>query len=336
MARQPRFLASGVLYHVVARGNHRQPTFLADPDYHAYLLRLATYRKRYGVNVYAYCLMPNHVHLLLETSGEPLSKFMQGVQQSYTQRFNRVHGTVGHLFQARYKAIVCDKDEYFVTLARYIHLNPVRAGLVERPEAYPYSGHRAYLEHDGLALVDVGPILRMLGGRKEYRRFVLAGLGAGHDDSYYQTEEQQFLGSRPTAQRAGHTAQSTGLPPPQPLDPVLDELARGIRVDPAMLRGANRTHSVSRARAIVAFVLVRRFGYRVTDVAVALARDSTSVSAMLLRLAMRLESDARLAAEVEELSETVRMQGLTPSGAQSAISARPAKMIAAPAIRERG
>ena len=82
MARRPRLFAPGLLYHVMVRGNQRQKTFLTDHDYQAYLERLAKYHKRYGVALYAYCLMPNHVHLLLETSGEPLSKFMQGLQQS--------------------------------------------------------------------------------------------------------------------------------------------------------------------------------------------------------------------------------------------------------------
>ena len=112
MARRPRLFAPGLLCHVIARGNQRQATFLTDLDYQAYLTRLETYRKRYGVMLYAYCLMPNHVHLLLQTSEVPLAKFMQGLQQSYTQRFNRVHGKVGHLFQGRYKAIVCERDEY--------------------------------------------------------------------------------------------------------------------------------------------------------------------------------------------------------------------------------
>src|SRR6266540_71048 len=145
MARRPRLFAPGLLYHVIARGNQQQLTFLTDLDYQAYLIRLATYRQRYGVVLYAYCLMPNHVHLLLQTSEPPLAKFMQGLQQSYTQRFNRVYGKVGHLFQGRYKAIVCERDEYLAALIRYIHLNPVRARLVRDPEAYPYSGHRAYL-----------------------------------------------------------------------------------------------------------------------------------------------------------------------------------------------
>jgi REP element-mobilizing transposase RayT len=91
VARRPRLFVPGLFYHVIVRGNQKQKTFLVDQDYQAYLERLAKYRKKYDIVLYAYCLMPNHVHLLLETSGEPLSKFMQGLQQSYTQYFNRAH-----------------------------------------------------------------------------------------------------------------------------------------------------------------------------------------------------------------------------------------------------
>ena len=96
MARRPRLLAPGVLYPVIVRGNQRQKTFLSDPDYQAYLERLGRYRQRLDVIVYAYCLMPHHVHLLVETTSEPLSKFMPGLQQSYTQYFNRAHCEEGH------------------------------------------------------------------------------------------------------------------------------------------------------------------------------------------------------------------------------------------------
>src|SRR5437867_3530730 len=144
MARRPRVNAPGLLYHVIVRGNQRQKTFRDKRDYEGYLERLARYQKRFAVKVYAYCLMPNHVHLLLEVSSAPLSKFMQGLQQAYTQYFNRRHHKVGHLFQGRYHAIICDKDAYLLALVRYIHLNPIRAKLTRRPEQFRYSGHREY------------------------------------------------------------------------------------------------------------------------------------------------------------------------------------------------
>ena len=124
MARKPRVEYDGAFYHVIVRGNQQQRTFDDDQDRIVYLERLEHYRQRYGFRLFAYILMSNHVHLLLETKSVPLSKIMQGVQFSYTQRYNRRHRKVGHLFQGRYKAILFDRDAYLLELVRYIHLNP--------------------------------------------------------------------------------------------------------------------------------------------------------------------------------------------------------------------
>jgi len=305
MARRPRLFAPGLLYHVIARGNQQQLTFLTDLDYQAYLIRLATYRQRYGVVLYAYCLMPNHVHLLLQTSEPPLAKFMQGLQQSYTQRFNRVYGKVGHLFQGRYKAIVCERDEYLAALIRYIHLNPVRARLVRYPEAYPYSGHRAYLTVDRAGLIDPGPVLCTLGGVRAYRRFVLAGIGSGHEQRYYEIEDQQFLGTSGFAQRIGQQgALPSGTLPRKPLDAVVAELADRLALNASTLRSPDRSQRVISARAAVSFVLVRRLGYPAVDVAAALGRDTSTISNIVSRLGRRLESNDAAAADVACLSRS--------------------------------
>jgi putative transposase len=148
----------------MARGNHRQPVFLAPRDYRVYLARFRFYRVEHQIAVYAYCLMPNHVHFLIQQGPVPVARFMQGLQQSYTQYFNRQHSTVGHLFQGRYKAIDCADDGYLAALVRYIHLNPVRAQLVSSPELYPYSGHSAYLSGRATRLVDPSRVLAIIGG----------------------------------------------------------------------------------------------------------------------------------------------------------------------------
>ncbi|MDH3446174.1 MAG: transposase, partial [Deltaproteobacteria bacterium] len=196
MARRPRVFAPGLLYHVIVRGNQRRQTFRSDKDYRAYLDRLEKYRAKFRVLIYAYCLMPNHVHLLLETGSSPLAKFMQGLQQSYTQYFNRTHRKVGHLFQGRYKAIICEKDSYLLALVRYIHLNPVRAGLVKRPERYLYSGHKSYLISGTAKILETGPLLELLGGKKRYEQFVLEGMSESHNEEYYAVEDQRFLGEK--------------------------------------------------------------------------------------------------------------------------------------------
>jgi putative transposase len=311
MARQRRLMLPGLLYHVIARGNRRQPTFLTERDYNEYLSRLGAYQQRFDVALFAYCLMPNHVHLLLQTSDTPLAKFMQGLQQSYTQRFNLMHDKVGHVFQGRYKAIVCERDEYLTTLVRYIHLNPVRAGLVSDAARYPYSSHGAYLTAGPMparapVCVETEPVLSILGGRAAYRRFVRAGASDGHDERYYRVHAQQVLGAPAFAQRIRHhPAQSVGIPPLRGLDVVLDELADAVGVDVAMLRSRDRSHRVAAARAMVYFMLVRRLGFGVGEVATALGRDAAVISVTVGRLAARLGSDERIAATVARVVRDV-------------------------------
>lgn len=196
MAHRPRLFAAGVLYHVIVRGNQRQKIFTSDSDYRAYTERLARYRKKYNYVLHAYCLMPNHVHLLVESSEHPLAKFMQGLQQSYSQYFNLKHRKTGHVFEGRYKAILCQEDAYLLQLIHYIHLNPVRAGMVRSPERYRHSGHDTYLQGKATETIDPRRVLLMLGGKPAYRSFVQDGLSEGHKEEYYAVEDQRFLGGK--------------------------------------------------------------------------------------------------------------------------------------------
>src|SRR5208337_2606050 len=159
MARPPRLEFPGAFYHIIVRGNHRQDIFLNEQDRLEYLSRVSHYKEKTGFILYAYVLMSNHVHLLIETPKSPVSKIMQLINFTYTHYFNRKYGKVGHLFQGRYKAILCDRDEYLLGLVRYIHLNPVRANIVSLPHEHLWSSHSEYL---GLkkGLADTDRVLR--------------------------------------------------------------------------------------------------------------------------------------------------------------------------------
>lgn len=306
MARRPRIFAPGLLYHVIVRGNHRQRTFRTAADYEAYLERLVTYRRKYGIRIYAYCLMPNHVHLLLETAQAPLARFMQGLQQSYTQYFNRVHRKVGHLFQGRYQALVCERERYLLALLCYIHLNPVRAKLVRQPEQYRYSGHASYLRGQPTDILDPALVLSVLGGRSAYRRFIHEGLAVGHQDEYYAAADQRFLGQEGFAEdvqaKVGKAPQRRTK---RSLAKVLKTLARQLDKDSALLQGPDRGWEVSRIRTLMAYTLVRRLGFPLNAVAAHLGRDPATVSSLISRLADRMEGDARLRQEVARLAKIV-------------------------------
>jgi putative transposase len=288
MARRPRVFAAGLLYHVIVRGNQRRKTFRHDDDYQAYLDRLEKYRSQFQVRIYAYCLMPNHVHLLVETGSTPLAKFMQGLQQSYTQYFNRRYRKVGHLFQGRYQAIICDRDTYLLALVRYIHLNAVRAKLATRPERYRYSGHNSYLTDTRAKIVETTPVLKLMGGKKAYERFVLDGMGEEHNEAYYAVEDQRFLGGAGFGDEISRDVEEISNPKSKKrIETMFKEIARRVGGPPEILRSKDRRWDISRKRAEAVAILVREYGYGVSEVAKYLGRDQANVSTMLSRLSAR-------------------------------------------------
>jgi len=150
MPRQPRLDAPGLLQHVMARGIERRKIFLDDNDRESFLERLAIILEETQTQCYAWAFIPNHFHLLLRTGPTPLSKLMRRLMTGYAVTFNKRHKRSGHLFQNRYKSIICQEDPYLLELIRYIHLNPLRAKLVQdlkELDKYPWTGHSAILGH---------------------------------------------------------------------------------------------------------------------------------------------------------------------------------------------
>lgn len=143
MARPLRLQLAGEFFHVLTRGNARQPVFLDDFDRNAFLDILQAVVVRWGFRCHAYCLMGNHYHLLLQPQEPNISGGLRQLNGVYGQAFNRRHGRVGHVFAGRFKSLLVDRDNYLLQITRYLALNPVRAGLVSTAEAWPWSHHRA-------------------------------------------------------------------------------------------------------------------------------------------------------------------------------------------------
>lgn len=207
MARKPRVEIQGGLYHIMTRGNNRQVIFGSDEDYLKMLSLLAEQKGKLPFYLYAYCLMPNHLHLLVERRDDSISRVMHRVLTGYSRYHNRRYDKVGHVVQGRYKAILCQSDQYLAELVRYIHLNPVRAKMVPRAERYVYSSHRAYVGLEELDLVDTEPVLRYFGATKRlalqrFQLFVRAGMKLGHREDFYPVEEQRILGSEEFVEQA--------------------------------------------------------------------------------------------------------------------------------------
>jgi len=181
MTRPLRIEFKGALYHITTSGNASQAIFLNEGDFADFLRILGSVVKRYHFLLHAFCLMDNHYHLLIETPEGNLSKGMRQLNGLYTQRFNRKHHRVGHLFQGRYKAILVDKDNYLLELSRYIVLNPVRAGIVKNPKDYRWSSYMATAGENKIPALFTDWILSQFGKEKkkasiQYQTFVLSGI----------------------------------------------------------------------------------------------------------------------------------------------------------------
>jgi len=187
MPRQPRLDAPGVLHHVIARGIERTTIFRTDMDRRDFLARVTALCEAGAWMVYAWALLPTHFHLLARTAGGSLPGSMRKLLTGYVVNFNRRHKRSGHLFQNRYKSILCEDEPYLLELTRYIHLNPLRAGMLSSLEVldtYPWTGHSALLGRVSRPWQSTDAILAYFGRRRRqaiarYEEFVAAGVPIG-------------------------------------------------------------------------------------------------------------------------------------------------------------
>ncbi len=183
MARPLRIEYPGAVYHITGRGNARQNIFLCGADRNYFLDLLAKVNRRFRWNCHAFCLMDNHYHLVIETADSNLSRGMRQLGGVYTQAFNRRHNRVGHLFQGRYKAVLVEKESHLLETIRYVVLNPVRAGMVEFVDAWPWSSFSATVGMSQQQLcLKIDWILQQFSpdldqARRCYRKFVDDGIG---------------------------------------------------------------------------------------------------------------------------------------------------------------
>ena len=314
MPRGARIDAAGILHHVMVRGIERRRIFLNDDDRDEFLARLEVACEKTGARVYAWCLMSNHVHLAIRTGERPLQTTMRSLLTGYAVYFNRRNRRHGHLFQNRYKSIIVDEEQYFLALVRYIHLNPVRARLVESVDAlvdYPWTGHSVLMGKVKNSVQDAGAVLLRFGRRagearkslvefmkmdeakKETKTFEGGGLrrSAGGAKKLLETgykekwaHDERILGSssfvesilRATEKEPTTRAMSPGEKRAT-FDRVAAHLCERFEVARPELLGSGRRREVSKVLRLLSYAACRQLGMTLAEVGEALNVSKVAV-----------------------------------------------------------
>lgn len=294
MPRGPRLDAPETVHHVMVRGIEGRAIFRDDQDRDDFVRRLGAVAGATGLTVYAWVLLPNHLHLLVRTGATPLARIMGALLTGYAGAFNRRHRRRGHLFQNRYKSIVVEEEPYLLELVRYLHLNPLRAHVVpdlRALERYPYSGHAVLLSRRACPWQDTGTILAQFGATRRraisaYRVFVRAGLPQGRRPELQGGGLVRSLGGWTAVQRlrrgreqyAGDerilgsatfvatlqqdvAARSAKRRPTVPMDVIVERVCAAVAIAPTALQAGSRRAALCRAREGIAYLALDVAGY---------------------------------------------------------------------------
>ncbi len=313
MPRKPRLHYPGAVYHVILRGNSGQDVFFDAGDRTRFFLLLQESVERFEYRIHAFCLMTTHLHLAIQVGDVPLSRIMQNIGFRYTQFINRKYERAGHLFQGRYKALMIDADSYLLELIRYIHLNPVRAGMVRRPEEYPWSSHSSYLEAAPRPpWLTADWALAQFAGQagpaaERFKRFVNDGLGEGHRDDFHRGSfEGRALGDDTFIEQALLQAKEK-RDADITLNQIIESVCFTYQLNTTDLRSPGKAQPAAEARAVAAFVVRNAASLSLSELAGFLDRDLSGLSQAALRIERRAGTDDSLRRKLDRVSEKLRI-----------------------------
>lgn len=316
MPRQARLDFPGTLHHAICRGIEKRKIVTDDRDRDNFVERMGQAAKETGTVIYAWALMTNHAHILLRSGKYGISQFMRKLLTGYAISYNLRHRRHGYLFQNRYKSIVCEEDPYFLELIRYIHLNPIRAGLVstlDELDKYPYSGHSVIMGKRRYDWQDRDYVLKQFGdkegsAKREYKRFVEAGIGAGRrpelvggglvrsaggwsqvisrrSQKKKEMADERILGSGEFVEKMIEEAEErqkllfTGTN--KELKELLEALCRREGISLSEVKGGSRRPVVSRIRKRIACEMIEGHGMPMAAIAREIGVTTSAVSKMM-------------------------------------------------------
>ena len=317
MARKPRIHYPGAVYHVILRGNSGLPVFFDDRDRLRFCLLLQRAVEKFDCRIHAFCLMTNHIHLIVQTGDVPLFRIMQNISQRYTAWINFSQSRTGHVFHGRYKALLVDADSYLSELVRYIHLNPVRAAMTGIPDDYPWSSHRAYAGRENIPWLTTGWVLSFLGDDARsavprYRQFVIDGIGEqGRNEFHSGTFEGRILGGDAFVDEAlARANQRHALV--YGLTEVIGAVCRVYGITEEELKAPGKVRVCSEARAVAALQVLEAPALSLTGLGAYLKRDIAPLGRAARRIASLAHDDdglkVKLSAVCDELARMAESQ----------------------------
>jgi REP element-mobilizing transposase RayT len=302
----------GAFYHVTSRGNEQKDVFKSKRDREKFLEYLASATERYGAVIHAYCLLGNHYHLLLETPEGNLSQIMRHINGAYTTYFNVKRKRAGHLFQGRYKAILVEADEYATELSRYIHLNPVRAGIVAKPEEYQWSSYRSYIgQIKAPDWQKTDFILGYFGKKgteagKKYRAFVEELIGQEYDSPLHGTYGTAVLGTSGFIEMVTTTYLAA-----KEVDRAVPEIRQYKAFpDPEVIRKAAASimgQNEKLARQVGMYLCHKYSGKKLREIGNLFGVGETAIAEARRLLSRKLEQDKKLLEEVERVKSVLNI-----------------------------
>lgn len=321
MARRTRHSLPGAIYHVMMRGNNGQSIFSSDCDRNRFCLLMQEGVERYKHRVLAFCFMSNHVHLAIQLGDISLSKICQNLSFRYTRFYNRKHATIGHLFQGRFRSILVDGNNYLRKLIRYIHLNPVRAGITDDPLLYPWSSHQAYLMQKEFTWLsrDVG--LRFFGeshhvALERYHSFILSGIGLEEDIDFKRGITAGIIGDELFIDSVREEYDNNFKevnPIAITLNTLLGVVADWYKIDLGSLPLLGKDRKASQIRAVIAHLARSLGGVSLKEVADVCGRADNSMSQAATSLEIRMRKSEQLKNEINDLKTKLILTVRNPS-----------------------
>lgn len=320
MPRSQRIHRPHAFYHVLLRGNNGQHIFFYDEDRRHFYFLLEKGIEKFSHRIHGFCFMSNHIHLLIQEFDTPLSNIMQHLSLCYVQYINKKYKRVGHLFQDRYKPILVEEGGYLSEVIRYIHLNPVRAGMVSLPEEYDWSGHRAFLGLEQITWLSQNRILQKFHdveqiARQRYQSYILQGIGQKPSPEILEGWQRGVIGTYDfiqkyqdaiyDAERLTITRQLATIPK-YSQEELITIVCKVLSLSTSSSEFLSSKRAPTQARSLVALLIRKAPHLSLKKFADFIGKSSSTVSRQATEMELKLKFNPQLAEAMMQIKQQLQ------------------------------